>query len=193
MWIYTYPDPAPPAATGSVVTIGNFDGVHLGHQAVLATARTQADMLGVPLVALTFEPHPRAVLRPEEAPVRLTHFARKAELLGTYGADGVYVIDFTKDYARTSPQDFITETLIGALKVKCVVVGNDFSFGRDRSAGLALLRELAPRYGYTVEEVPPFIVNGDVCSSSRIRSLLAEGKTSPAEALLGHQSLDFTA
>ncbi len=193
MWIHTYPDTAPPAATGSVVTIGNFDGVHLGHQAVLATARMQADMLGVPLVALTFEPHPRAVLRPEDAPVRLTSFARKAELLGSYGADGVYVIDFTKEYARTSPQDFITETLIGALKAKCVVVGNDFSFGRDRSAGLTLLRELAPRYGYTVEEVAPFIVNGDVCSSSRIRNLLADGKTSAAEALLGHQSLDFKA
>ncbi|MBI1363180.1 MAG: adenylyltransferase/cytidyltransferase family protein [Proteobacteria bacterium] len=191
MWIARHPDCPPQTAGGSVVTIGNFDGVHRGHQAVLTTARMQADVLGVPLVALTFEPHPRAVLRPEQAPVRLTEFATKATLLGKFGADGVYVIDFSKDYAKTSPQDFIADTLVGALRAKCVVVGHDFCFGRDRSAGLALLREMAPDSGYTVEEVTPFVTDGGVCSSSRIRALLQEGQTDAAERLLGHAIIDF--
>jgi riboflavin kinase/FMN adenylyltransferase len=190
-WIDHHPARPRGAASGSVVTIGNFDGVHRGHQAVLTQARLKAEALGVPLVALTFEPHPRAVLRPDSAPKRLTPFATKAALLGRFGADGVYVIDFTKDYALTSPQDFIADTLVGALRAKCVVVGHDFCFGRDRSAGLALLRDLAPRYGYAVEEVTPFVMNGEVCSSSRIRQLLSAGDRPAAEHLLGHANIAF--
>jgi riboflavin kinase/FMN adenylyltransferase len=183
--IYRHTPDAPLASGGSVVTIGNFDGVHRGHLAVIDHARLMAHKLGVPLIALTFEPHPRAVLRPHEAPVRLTGFAEKARRLKAAGVNGLYVVRFTKAYARTAPEAFIKDTLVGALKAKAVVVGHDFCFGKDRSAGFALLKELGPALGYDVAAVPAYEVNGQVCSSSRIREALARGERGLAAHLLG--------
>lgn len=168
-----------------MVTIGNFDGVHQGHQAVLAEARKQADRLKLPLVAVTFEPHPRAVLRPKEAPVRLTHIKEKAALLAHYGVDAVYVLRFTKAFAKTTPEDFVRGILLHGLHARAVIVGEDFSFGRDRAAGIAALRAMGAEEGYTVTTLTPVKVAGEVCSSTRIRTALAAGDVATAQTLLG--------
>ncbi len=174
----------PLAANGSVVAIGNFDGVHKGHQEVLRVASDKAKALGLPLIVVTFEPHPRVVLQPQTAPLQLTGFAEKCRLLAGCGADGIYVLRFTRLYARTSPEDFVKNTLINVLHAKHVVVGHDFAFGRDRSAGLATLKDMgnSNNYGVTVVEA----VRGDgVYSSTSIRAALAGKDIAKATNIFG--------
>lgn len=186
---HTTPDETPLCEEGSVVTIGNFDGVHKGHQAVLQTAISHAKTLGVPLVVLTFEPHPRAVLTPEKAPVQLTTFEEKAALLERYGADAVYAIDFTKAYAATTPEEFVRETLVDTLRAKQVVIGYDFAFGKGRAGNAESLQQMGKSLGYGLTIVPPKEVTKDglVYSSTEVRKALAEGDFGLAESLLGHK------
>lgn len=173
------------AGAGSVVVIGNFDGVHKGHQHLFERAHHHAKMLRVPIIALTFEPHPKKVLRPDSAPKRLTGFAEKTRRLDACGIDGVYALRFTKDYAQTTPEEFIKNTLVKVLRVRKVVIGEDFAFGKDRSAGIELLKTLGPQYGYSVDVVAPFAMDGEVCSSTLIRDTIAAGNLNRAEELLG--------
>lgn len=173
------------AAHGSVVSIGNFDGVHRGHQEVLRRARNHANRLGVPLVVLTFYPHPRKVLTPEKAPARLTTFAEKLRLMQSLGVDAVYAVRFTREWARTTPEAFVRGLIHNTLKAREVIVGYDFAFGRDRSAGLETLASLGRELQYGLEVVPAYEVGGVVCSSTEVRALLAVGQVDAAATLLG--------
>lgn len=191
--VFYHPALAPCAASGSVVTAGNFDGVHRGHLAVVQTARALADKAGLALVAITFDPHPRTILHPERPLVALTTLDEKIALLGAAGVDAVYVIPFSKAYAATTAENFADETLRHALGAKIVVVGYDFAFGKGRSGTTDALANLGADRGFHVVVVPPFEVGGAVCSSSRIRAALENGDIPLAESLLGRSLAKNTA
>lgn len=176
----------PAEARGAAVAIGNFDGVHLGHRAVIERARAHARHLGVPLGVVTFEPHPREVLDPERAPARLTPFARKAELLRELGIERLYVLRFGPALMRLAAEAFVAEILVDRLGVRAVVTGEDFRFGYRRAGDVGLLSALARRFGFAWAAVPKFVVDGDICSSTRIRAALEAGEVAAAARLLGH-------
>ncbi len=188
---------AVPAGFGpSVVTIGNFDGVHRGHQAVLGTVVGAARARGLPAVAVTFEPHPVAVLFPERAPAVLTAPDHRLDLLAATGLDAVLVLEFTREFARWSPERFVREVFVDALHAALVVVGRDTRFGHRNSGDVGTLRELGTALGFDVETVPEFgaghgpEVDGDGAaprrwSSTWVRELLAEGYVARAAEVLG--------
>jgi riboflavin kinase/FMN adenylyltransferase len=178
-------DTLPPSARGAVVAIGNFDGVHRGHRAVIAEARAQADALGAPLAAMTFEPHPRAFFAPATPPFRLTPAAAKARALAALGVEHLYVVAFDRAFAGKSAQAFVTEVLGRDLGAKCIVVGGDFHFGRGREGNLAFLEREAPVLGIRVAQVAPVCLDGGAISSRRIREHLATGELDEAATLLG--------
>lgn len=180
------PQKLPGFVEGSVVLIGNFDGVHKGHQAILAAGKAKADALNLPLVALTFDPHPREVLSPEKAPQRLTHLPEKADLLKAHGADIVYVISFTKAYAQTPADAFIKQTLAAALKAKHIIVGADFAFGKGRGGDVDALKTAGVKYGFDVTAVAPEGEGGAVYSSTAVREAIAAGDNTRARRILGH-------
>ena len=178
-----------PDLGSTVVTIGNFDGVHRGHQAVLARAGELADQLGgLPVVALTFDPHPMRGLRPDHAPDALSTAAERAELLGAAGADAVLVLPFDRDVASWSPQDFIDRVLVGALHAKAVMVGENFRFGHKAAGHVDTLTEAGRTAGFTVEGLA---LAGDAgpehgaWSSTYIRERVAEGDVEAAAEALG--------
>ena len=169
----------------SVVTIGNFDGVHRGHQEVLAHARTRAAELGgLPVVALTFDPHPMVVLRPDRAPAPITAPEERAELLGQAGADAVLILPFDKDVSNWSPQEFIDRVLVGTLHAKAVVVGENFRFGHKAAGHVDTLVEAGATAGFQVEGLA---LKGDAqpWSSTLVRELIAAGDVEGAAAILG--------
>ena len=168
-----------------VVTIGNFDGIHLGHQAILSTAVARARALSAPAVVYTFEPHPRKVLRPESAPALLTTLEQKLELIAATGVDAVVLEPFTPEFARTAPDAFVRECLHARLAPREVYVGYDFHFGRDREGSMRLLTELGPRLGFAVTIIPEVLVDGGDVNSTRIRESLAQGDPERAARLLG--------
>jgi len=175
-----------PADLGrTVVVIGNFDGVHLGHQHVLATAREQADADGLRVVAVTFDPHPMAVLRPDHAPVMLTDLASRSRLLAAAGADDVYVIRFSREIASWTPEEFIARILVGALHARHVVVGANFRFGRRAAGDLDTLRRAGRTSDFEVHGVD---LDGgpQVWSSTYVRTCLAGGDVEGAAEALGH-------
>jgi riboflavin kinase / FMN adenylyltransferase len=183
---------AVPAGFGpSVVTIGNFDGVHRGHRAVLADVVAAARDRALPSVAVTFEPHPVAVLFPERAPAVLTPLELKLDLLAATGLDAVLVVEFTHEFARWSPERFVKEVFVDALRAQLVVVGRDTRFGYRNSGGVETLRELGAELGFEVEVVREVGVrqaegaDGRRWSSSWVRELLAEGNVATAARLLG--------
>ncbi len=186
MTIFHSSSSVPKEARGAVVAIGNFDGVHLGHQAVLAQARAIARRLDAPLAVLTFEPHPRSVFQPKLPPFRLTPLPAKVEALKSVGVDHVFVLDFTPEFSRRSAEDFMTSVLQSDLGARHIVVGWDFCFGHKRSGNAKLLSERGADLGFgvTVTEV---VKTGDaeIYSSSRIRECLQAGDLSAAAALLG--------
>ncbi len=169
----------------SVVTIGNFDGVHRGHQEVLAHARTRAAELGgLPVVALTFDPHPMRVLRPDHAPLMLSEPGQRAELLGQHGADAVLILPFDKDVAGWSPDEFIERVLVGTLHAKAIVVGENFRFGHRAAGHVDTLVAAGATYGFQVEGLS---LAGDAqpWSSTYVRQRLAEGDVEAAAEALG--------
>jgi riboflavin kinase/FMN adenylyltransferase len=168
-----------------IVTIGNFDGVHLGHRAILETVVRRARDLSGEAVVYTFEPHPRKVLRPETAPRLLTTLEQKIELMEQAGVDAVIVEPFTLEFARTEAEDFIRRRLHAALHPIEVYVGYDFHFGRDRVGSMRLLTELGPRLGFSVTIIPEVTVEGGDVNSTRIRQLLADGLPELAARMLG--------
>ena len=173
---------------GAVVAIGNFDGVHRGHQQVLETAAEHAANEGRPLVCLTFEPHPRTVFRPAHPVPRLTPAPMKARLLQALGFDAVVEQPFDLAYAAHPAEAFVAETLARDLGAAHVVVGFDFRFGARRQGDGAFLTERGPALGFGVTEVPPFADEGGIpVSSSRIREDLMNGDVAAAAALLGYR------
>ncbi|MBV8059993.1 MAG: bifunctional riboflavin kinase/FAD synthetase, partial [Alphaproteobacteria bacterium] len=171
---------------GGVFALGNFDGVHRGHQAVLKLAIEKARGLGVPARAMTFEPHPRSVLKPDIPPFRLTPAAAKDRLLRKLGLDDVVVLPFTPGFSDLSAQDFVQRVLLGTYGAQHVVAGFDYVFGHRRSGTMAQLREWLAPQGVSVTEVTPFRdSHGEVMSSSRTRDALKAGDVALAEHILG--------
>jgi len=167
-----------------VVTVGNFDGVHRGHRAVLERARHLADRGGNDVVAVTFDPHPMAVLRPDHAPAMLTGLEARAELLGDAGVDAVLAVPFSRDVAAWAPLEFVDRVLVEALHASAVVVGANFRFGARAAGDVALLREAGAERGFAVEGVE---LDGgpQVWSSTYVRTCLAEGDVAGAAEALG--------
>ena len=169
------------------VTIGAYDGVHLGHRQVIDRVRREAQDLGVASAVVTFDQHPAAVVRPDSAPRLLTDLDQKIDLLGQTGVDYVLVVRFDEERAEESPQDFVREVLVGCLSTRAVVVGHDFHFGYKRRGNVALLQEMGAELGFDVTGVTLVTdgPGGQPISSTRIRLLLAEGRVLEAAELLG--------
>lgn len=176
----------PANPSGCVATIGNFDGVHLGHQAVLSQLALKGDMLKLPAVAITFEPQPNEFFTPAKAPARLSRFREKVEALRSYSIQQLCVLRFNQKLAQMTAMDFIKRLLIDGLNVKYLVVGDDFKFGRDRHGDFALLQEAGKQYGFQVVNMHTFAIDHHRVSSTRIRQALATGDLIEAEKLLGH-------
>lgn len=176
----------PYAATSPVaLTIGNFDGVHLGHQAMLAKLRAAAAARGLPACVMTFEPHPREFFAPDQAPVRLTSMREKLELLAAHGVERTHVLRFNFALAQVTAQEFIERILVRGLGVRWLQVGDDFRFGARRSGDLDMLKARALRHGYDVEAMATVVLDGERVSSSAVRDALVAGDLVKAARLLG--------
>ncbi len=184
MVLYDLP-PGKASFSRSVVTIGNFDGVHLGHRAILARVCQRARELAGQAVAITFDPHPLRVLRPEMNLPMLTTPEQKVKLLESSGLDGVIVLPFTAEFAALPARDFVRQYFCERLEAREVVVGHDYCFGRGREGNIDLLQEMGQAQGFTVQVVWAVEVDGAVVSSSLIRALLRLGKVTEAGRLLG--------
>jgi riboflavin kinase/FMN adenylyltransferase len=169
----------------SVVTIGVFDGVHRGHQRIIARTADIAAGLGLPLVVITFDPHPAEVIRPGTHPVLLCTAARRAELLAGLGADAVCIMPFTLEFSRLDPQEFVRQVLVDRLHAAAVAVGENFRFGHRAAGDVALLAELGEKYGFSAEAVPLLRDDAVKISSSLIRQKLSDGDVTGAAGDLG--------
>ena len=196
MRIFRHYEDLPAEARGGVVAIGNFDGVHLGHQALIGEAGAIAKDLGAPLGVLTFEPHPRSVFRPDDPPFRLTPLRAKARHIEALGADHLYVLHFDLDFSRRSAEDFVDAVLLDGLRARHIVVGRDFVFGHKRGGNVELLERMAARKGFGLACVQPVCVGdgggddggdggGEVISSRTIRECLRESDVHGAAKRLG--------
>jgi riboflavin kinase/FMN adenylyltransferase len=177
--------PGLPADRGTVATVGTFDGVHLGHWAVLQEIRSRAEATGRRSVLVTFDPHPLRIVRPEHAPRLLTTPVEKKEILAESGLDWAVFVTFTEALSRYEPRRFVEEILVGRLGVEELVIGYDHGFGRDRQGDPATLEEIGGELGFSVDVVAPVSAEGGAVSSSRIRSLVSEGDVVSAGACLG--------
>jgi riboflavin kinase / FMN adenylyltransferase len=178
--------PLPQGLSGAVVAIGNFDGVHRGHRAVIAAARERARALSRPAAALTFEPHPRSFLRPQEPLFRLTDEAAKLRLFAATGLSGAIVLRFDAELAEPSPESFVNDILLHRLGISGAVVGFDFRFGRNRTGTPDLLAAAGRLRNFTVDVVPAVEIEGLRISSGVIREALVAGHVEEANALLGY-------
>ncbi|GIR70822.1 MAG: riboflavin biosynthesis protein [Halieaceae bacterium] len=174
-----------PHHRGCAVTIGAFDGVHLGHQSVLTHLRQQAVSLEVPTTVVTFEPLPREYLRPLEAPPRITTLRDKWPLLAECGVDRVLCLPFNESLRQLSAREFVEEVFVSGLGVRYLAFGDDFRFGNRREGDLDYVRALADEFGYAVAPTPTLELGGDRVSSTRIRAALAEADFQLAAQLLG--------
>jgi riboflavin kinase/FMN adenylyltransferase len=187
MKIFRHHRDVPDAYKGAIVAVGNFDGVHRGHQALIGEARRIADERGAPLGVLAFEPHPQEFFRPSPESFRLTPFRTKARLIADQGTDMMYALAFDAEMAGRSAQDFVIEVLVRGLGVGCVVVGADFQFGKGRAGNATVLSYMGEMEGFGVTIFEPIAAQGhDKISSSRIREALKGGKPDEAARLLGH-------
>jgi len=174
-----------PSHFGCVATIGNFDGVHLGHQAVIGQLAVKAGELGLPTAVITFEPQPMEFFAPDRAPVRLTRLREKIQALRRYSVDRVLCLRFDRALADMSPQAFIDQVLLRDLGVRYLVVGDDFRFGHGRTGTFQTLVEAGARAGFQVVNMHSFRVDGERVSSTRVRAALAAGELEHAARLLG--------
>jgi len=177
--------PGESAFSRTVATIGNFDGVHLGHRAILDRVRQRARELEAQTVAITFDPHPVKVLRPEVKLPLLTTQDQKLELLAAAGLDAVVVLPFTREFAALPAREFVKQYFCDRLRAREVVVGHDYCFGKGREGNIDLLKEMGVVHGFTVQVVWAVEVQGAVVSSSLIRAMLRLGKVAEAGRLLG--------
>ena len=167
------------------LTIGNFDGVHLGHQAMLARLKEAACRLGVPAAVMTFEPHPREFFTPDKAPTRLTSLREKLELFASHGVDRVYLFRFNKQFSQVTAQDFVEKILYQGLHPKWILVGDDFRFGAKRSGDFSLLVDEGRKLGFEVESMDSVMAAGIRVSSTAVRDALGTGQIELAATLLG--------
>jgi riboflavin kinase/FMN adenylyltransferase len=174
-----------PLHRGCVATIGNFDGVHLGHQHMISAVREKAGALGVPATVITFEPTPREYFEGPAAPSRLTRLREKLDALKGCGVDRVVVLRFDDRMRGMSAEDFIDRLLLDGLGVRHLVVGHDFHFARRREGTVETLRGAGERHGFSVEEIDQFLVAGERVSSSLVREALNRGDLERATRLLG--------
>ncbi len=173
------------ALTGTCLTIGNFDGVHMGHAKLLQRVRDRAAAASLVSVALTFDPHPRRVLLGQAAPPAITSTEHKLECIEANGVQVAVVLPFTRELAGREPEDFVREVLVEGLSLKYLVIGYDYAFGRGRKGNFELLSALGQKYGFGVERLDPVIINGAVVSSTRIRDMVQAGEVWEARPLLG--------
>lgn len=176
----------PPEVQGGVLAIGNFDGVHRGHQALLLDARREASASRRPAGVMVFEPHPREFFRPDEPHFRLTTLDRKLRLIDRLGLDFAVVLAFDAGLAGLPANRFIEEILVGALRVRQVVIGYDFFFGKGRGGNPETMRAAGKEFGFAVTVIPPVAEAGEVFSSSAIRAKLSAGDVRGAALDLGH-------
>jgi riboflavin kinase/FMN adenylyltransferase len=187
MRILRHFEDVPAALKGAVVAIGNFDGVHLGHQALIGEAKALADERRSPLAVLSFEPHPQEFFKPSPDCFRLTPLRAKARLLADLGVDALFALNFDGEMARRSPQDFVLNVLVAGLGIGGVVVGHDFEFGQRRAGNLATLSYMGEMEGFTVTAFDTVTASGDEkISSTLIRQLLQQAQPDEAARLLGH-------
>ena len=177
---------APQATRGAVIALGNFDGVHRGHQALIAEAGHVAQLLGRPLAAMVFEPYPRQFFQPDTEPFRLTSFRAKAKLLANAGVEILFVLRFDAGLAGKLAQDFVMEVLVHDLVAAHIVVGEDFRFGKGRGGDATVLAYMGQMEGFGVTVFKPVIEGGEKISSSKVRAALKSGKPDEAAHLLGH-------
>ena len=173
------------ATTSTVLTIGNFDGVHRGHRALLAELTAKARDLALPATVLTFEPHPRELFAPDQAPARLASLRDKIELLAECGVDRVHVCRFNRKLASLTAEQFVERILVQGLSVRHLIVGDDFRFGKARGGDFGLLRQMGQQHRFVVEAMHTVDFGGLRVSSSAVREALAAGNLEQAEQLLG--------
>jgi len=175
----------PPPFRGAIVALGNFDGFHLGHQAVVGRAVARARAEGRPAIVATFDPHPKRFFRPDSAWFRLTQMDQRERLFADAGADAMLVFPFNQALADLTAEQFATERLAGMIGAAGVVTGADFTFGKARGGDVTRLAELGSTLGFTAEVVPPVTLDGETISSTAIRKLLEAGDPRGAARLLG--------
>ncbi len=186
MQVACFPDDPPPRWNNPVLALGNFDGLHRGHMKIIDRVRQRAgERAGTP-AAMTFEPHPPRVLRPDKAPALLMTKEQKIEALSRSGMQGVALVRFTRELSLWDPEMFVKTVLVDWLHVAEVWVGANFLFGHDRAGTFSVLRTLGMRYGFRAEKIDPVRYKDFVVSSTRVRRLVAEGRVDEAGALLGH-------
>jgi riboflavin kinase/FMN adenylyltransferase len=188
MDVIHFPDDSRPARwSNPVLALGNFDGLHRGHQKILDRLRRVAAERGATSVVMIFDPHPPRIVRPDKAPPLLMTKTQKLEALARAGVQGAAIVRFTPELSRWSPETFVQAVLVDWLHVAEVWVGANFLFGHDRAGNFTLLRALGARYGFKTEKIDPVRYKDFVVSSTRIRRLVAEGRVDEAGALLGRQ------
>ncbi len=171
-----------------IVTIGTFDGVHLGHQAIFSRMKEEARKNGGETVVITFHPHPRLVLYQDSIHLKFINTReKKTERLEKAGIDHLVIIPFTKEFAQNSSEKFIEDYVVKYIHPAKFIIGYDHHFGKNREGNIVLLERLKDKFGYEVEEVPPFYVDGVPVSSTRIRNLLHEGNVKEANRMLGYE------
>lgn len=178
---------SPINVTNAIVTIGTFDGVHIGHQKIIARLKEVAAQQGGETVLITLYPHPRMVLFPDDNDLQLLSTQQeKTDLLRKYGIDHLVVIPFSKDFARLTSLEFVRDILVAKIGVKMLVIGYDHHFGRNREGSIEQLRDLAPQFGFEVEEIPAQDIDHVNVSSTKIREALLLGEVETAKQYLGH-------
>jgi len=174
-----------PEHRGCVATIGNFDGIHLGHQAVIGQLAEKSDEMCVPTVVITFEPQPMEYFRPGQTPARLTRLREKVQALRRFRVDRILCLGFNRKLATMPAEDFIRNVLVDGLGVRYLVVGDDFRFGKDRAGDFALLQKAGQQFGFQVVNMHTFMLDEQRVSSTRVREALQQGDLHGAERLLG--------
>jgi riboflavin kinase/FMN adenylyltransferase len=172
---------------GGIATIGNFDGVHLGHRRILEAVVARARETGRPSIAITFEPHPLSVLRPDRAPRRLQMLHQKEEAIEALGVENLLVIPFTRDFSLIEPEEFVRSVLQERLAVSELFLGSHFAFGRGKRGDLTLLTRMGPECGFVASGVEEVFFEGEPVSSTRIRTAIARGDIERANAMLGRE------
>ena len=186
MQVATFPDDTPPRWHNPVLALGNFDGLHRGHMKIIDRVRQRAGERGGTPSAMTFDPHPPRVLRPDKAPPLLMTRDQKIESLSRSGMQGVALVRFTRELSLWDPEAFVKTVLVEWLHVAEVWVGANFLFGHERAGTFSVLRSLGMRYGFRAEKIDPVRYKDFVVSSTRVRRLVSEGRVDEAGALLGH-------
>lgn len=173
--------------TAAVATIGTFDGLHKGHQVILERLRKSAEEHGEDCVIISFHPHPRLVLFPDDNPLRLLHsLDEKIEMLEQLGVDKFLAIPFTREFSRTTSESFIRNILVETVGIKRIIIGYDHQFGRGREGGFQEMQSGGKRFGFEVEEIPVQLINDNAVSSTKIRNALTKGKVDTASSFLGY-------